>query len=59
MTQYSTGSQLPLAHPHPHSKVVVSNVTRVFLALPLQANVEYYYHRLSRLMSFYGSQLVT
>ncbi|MCI65508.1 hypothetical protein A2U01_0086766, partial [Trifolium medium] len=53
MTQYSTGSQLPLEPPHPLNKVV-SDATRVFLAPPLRADVEYYYHRLSRLMSFFA-----
>ncbi|MCI28234.1 hypothetical protein A2U01_0049434 [Trifolium medium] len=43
-----------LASSHPHNKVVVSDVTRVFLAPPLQADVEYYYHRLSRPTSFFA-----
>ncbi|MCI30839.1 hypothetical protein A2U01_0052050, partial [Trifolium medium] len=56
MTSYSTDFELPLAPLHPHNKIVVSEVTRVLLPPPLQAdveslqaNVEYYYHRLSRL----------
>ncbi|MCI73375.1 hypothetical protein A2U01_0094639, partial [Trifolium medium] len=52
MTPYSTDSEIPLAPPHPHNKVVVSDVTQVFLPPPLQADVEYSYHHLSRLMSF-------
>ena len=38
-----------LASSHPHNKVVVSDIIRVFLAPPLQTDVEYYYHRLFRL----------